>query len=187
MVYKCHCCGKVLKTEIGFKKHFCEYQKRFVEIESHNWMEKWLKMKTVFRIHVKKDRNKEYYDILHSSFYTQFVTFLQWCDKTQIINYTEYLEFLKRKKYPMKQWYNDNVYNEYIKDYLKNELPSLANERSEKYLKDNNITLDNISPNNLYFGLLSGNISNKYLKYKNVDVTKILDNGQLKDLKDLLV
>lgn len=187
MTFKCHCCGKAFKTETGFKKHFCEYQKRFVEIESHCWYDKWLKMKTIYKIRVKKDKNKEYYDIIHAPYYNQFTLFLKWCDKNGIINYPEYLEYLKRKNYPMKSWANDMVYNEYVKEYIRNELPALANERSEKYLKDNNVTLETITPNGLYFGLLSGLISNKYLKYKNIDVTKILDKGQLKDLKELLV
>lgn len=187
MTFKCHCCGKVLKTESGFKKHFCEYQKRFVEIESHGWFDKWMKMKTIYKIRVKKDKNKEYYDIIHAPYYNQFVTFLTWCDNTHVIDYPAYLEFLKKKNYPMKQWAVDKVYNEFVKDYVKNELPALANERSERYLKDNGVSLNTITPNGLYFGLLSGLISSKYLKYKNFDVTHVLDKGQLKDLKELLV
>lgn len=187
MTFKCHCCGKVLKTESGFKKHFCEFQKRFLEIENHGWFNKWLKMKTIFKIKVKKNKNDEYYNIIHSPFYNQFVLFLKWSDENELFDYTSYLEYLKKKNYPMKMWSNLNVYKEFVKEYIKNELPALAMERSQKYLNSINETLNSITPNRLYFALLNGSISNKYIKQKNFDITKVLDKGQLNDIKDLLV
>lgn len=187
MTFKCHCCGKQFKTETGFKKHFCEYQKRFVEIESNGWYDKWLKMKTIYKIKVNKDKNKEYYSIIHSSYYNQMINFLKWANETDIIDYISYLEYLKKKRYSMKMWNKPSIYKEFVKEYIKNEIPALAIERSKKYLKSINETLETITPNRLYFSLLNGSISNKFIKNEKFDIKRILDNGQLNDLKDLLV
>lgn len=184
--FMCHCCNKTFKTQKGFDKHVCEFQKRFVEIETHQWLKYWLKMKTVFKIKVKKDVNKEYFDIIHAPYYAQFTSFLKWCEEVNVLDYSAYLEYLKLKNYPMKMWADMKIYKEYMKSYIKNELPALANERSEKYLRDNNTSVYSISPNFLYFSLLNGSINNKYLKSKEIDVKKILDKGQLNDLRDLL-
>ncbi len=184
--FKCHCCNKTFKTQKGFDKHVCEFQKRFVEIETHLCLKDWLKMKTIFKIKIRKDVNQEDFDIIHASYYNQFTDFLKWCDDRTIIDYPAYLEYLKKKQYPMKMWGNEEIYKEYLKEYIKNELPAIANERSERYLSNNGLSLESISPNFLYFSLLNGSINNKYLKYKNIDVRNILDKGQLNDVKDLL-
>ena len=93
---------------------------------------------------------------------------------------------LKKKKDPMKMWADEKVYKEYIKEYIHTELPAIANERSERYLKEHNLTIETISPNFLYFSLLNGSINNKYLKYKKINVNDVLDKGQINDLRDLL-
>lgn len=186
-MYKCHCCGKELKTEAGFKKHFCKFQQRFIEIETNNWYPLWLKFKTIFKIKTLKNTNKEYFSFIHSPIYTNIINFFKWANSSNIIDVSSYMQYLKDKQYPIKDWCNDNLYREYLKKYLTDELPMIAVDRAKTYLKNNNTDIKTISPNNLYFSILSGNISNKYLKYANINVKDILDNGQYNDVKDLLV
>jgi len=184
-MYKCHCCGKELKTEAGFKKHFCKFQQRFIEVETNNWYPYWLLFKTVFNIKTKKDTTKEYYDFIHSPFYKDISAFFSWATSSQILDMRSYMKYLRENRHPIKTWCNDILYKDYLKKYIANELPLIAIDRSKKYLKDNNI--NELSQNTLYFGILSGNISNKYLKSINIDSKNILDAKQYNDVKDLLV
>lgn len=184
--FKCHCCGKVFKTEAGFNKHFCEYMKRFVEIEQNGWYQYWLKFKTIYRVRVKRNTNDEYYSFLHSPFYESFAKFMRHLQSNEIIDYGAFLEYTLKMNIPIKDWCNPMVYRNFVSDYIHNELNSLAIERSKKYLVDNNLNIENITSNRLYFSILSGMINNKYLKSIGVDVSKILDPKQLNDVKDLL-
>ena len=184
--FKCHCCGKVFKTETGFNKHFCSYMKRFVEIEQNGWYQYWLKFKTVYKIKVKKTQNEEYYVFIHSPFYESFVKFMNYVRTIEMIDYSSFLEYTKKKNIPIKDWCNPSVYKCFVSDYIHSELESLAIDRSKKYLADNNLNIENITQNRLYFSILSGMINNKYLKSIGIDVRKILDPSQLNDVKDLL-
>lgn len=184
--FKCHCCGKIFKTETGFNKHFCEYMKRFVEIEQNSWYKYWLKFKTVYKIKVKKNKNDEYYAFIHSPFYESFAKFMRYVKNIEMIDYSSFIEYTLKKNIPIKNWCNPDVYKKFVLDYIHNELESLAIDRSKKYLSDNNLNIENITSNRLYFSILSGMINNKYLKSINIDVTKILDPNQLNDVKDLL-
>ena len=187
MVFKCHCCGKEFKTEGGFKKHFCKYQQRFITIEENNWYPLWIQFKRIFKMSMKKDTNKEYYEFTHFKFYNDLTAFFSWIKISSIIDVNEYMDYLKRHRHPIKNWCNDLTYKAFIKEFIVSELPAIAIDRSKKYLKDNNLDITSITQNNLYFGILSGNISNKFLTHIGIDARKILDAGQYNDVKDLLV
>lgn len=184
--FKCHCCGKVFKTEAGFNKHFCNYMKRFVEIEQNGWFSYWLKFKTIYNVRVKKNKNDEYYSFIHSSFYESFAKFMRYVQSNEMIDYGAFLEFTMKMNIPIKEWCNPVIYRRFVSDYIHNELPSLAEERSKKYIADNNLNIETMTQNRLYFSILTGMINNKYLKSIGIDVRKILDPGQLNDVRDLL-
>lgn len=187
MTYKCVCCGKEYKTEKGLNNHHCKYQDRFTLVEQHHWFKKWLIFKTVYKLKVKKDLGQEYIDFLKFTSFNELTKFFQWTEDVNIIDFNTYMTFVKDRNYPLKFWSSDKTYRWFLEDYLKKEPLTLACERSKKYLDSNGLSLDDLTQNRLYFSLLTGVISNKFLVKNCIDVRKLLDLKQINDLGKLLV
>ena len=184
--FQCKFCGKEYKSDRTFQKHKCPQMERFMYVTSRNYLNMWKELKTVYKIKYKDEPDNPYFDMINSKLYNQVVKFFDWCKDMDINHVKDYLEYLKKKNIPATMWGKSSTYNNYIKNMIHNEHPLLAKERTEKYLKENNVTLETITPNFLYFSLLNGSISNKYLKNIGFDVRKVLDNKQFFDVKDFL-
>ena len=185
-IFKCKFCGKEYKSEKTFMKHKCAKMKRFMYVVNHNYLNYWRELKTAYNIKYKEDRENPYYDMINSKLYNQIIVLFDWCAEMGISHIKDYCEYTKRMNIPISLWCKALTYHKYLQEMLASEHPLLAKERSEKFLKDNNVSLDTITQNFLYFSLLNGSISNKYLKSKGFDVKKFLDNKQISDLRDFL-
>lgn len=182
MVYKCQYCGKTYKTEKGFSNHKCEYKDRYESLSTQDYFTLWLAFKTVNKLTVNKDIEKEKMSFIASSQYKQFAQFSQWCKNVGMINVVSYLQYINRFNVPYKFWCSDINYRNFLDSYINSELNSIAIDRSEQFLKNNGLNIDEISSNRLYLLMLSGQISKKYLKHIGFNYSKYLDSGQLKDL-----
>lgn len=182
MIYKCSYCGKTYKTEKGFSNHKCEYKDRYESLSTKDYFTLWLTFKTINRLSVNKDIEKEKRAFITSAQYKQFVNFSEWCQNVGMINVVSYFQYLKQFVIPLKFWCNDTTYRNFLDSYINSELTSIAIDRSELYLKNNNLNIESISSNRLYLLLLSGQVSKKYLNHIGFDYVKYLDSGQIKDL-----
>ena len=186
MTYACPFCSKEYKSEKLFKKHTCKQMERFDYCSKKNYLKHWDILKTIYKIKYKKNYfNNPYFDLINSKVYNQAIKFFDFCELYNIEDIRPYLEYANLMHIPLYMCNNNQTYSNFIKWRNVNEHPLLAKERTEKYLSDNNISLNTISQNRLYFGILSGNISSKYLKNIGFDVTKILDNKQLQDISKI--
>lgn len=185
MVYKCQYCGKTYKTEKGFSNHKCEYKDRYESLSTQDYFALWLAFKTVNKLSVNKDVEREKMAFISSSHYKQFVIFSQWCHSIGMLDAVAYFEYLKKYNIPYKLWCSDGSYRKYLILYINSELQPLAIDRSKKFLQDNNLDINTISSNRLYLLMLSGRISKKYLNSINFNYRMYLDRGQLQDLGEL--
>ena len=185
-IYQCIFCGKKYKKEKSFQKHSCIQLQRFMYCKEKDYLKYWKMFKTVYKINYKENPDNMYYDMINSKIYNDIISFFDWCEFNKIKDVKEYMEFTKLKNIPSKMWKSNNTYTQYIKYKVQTEHPLIAKERTEKFLKENNVSLNNISQNFLYFSILNGDISCKYLKNIGFDVRSVLDSKQLQDIRELL-
>lgn len=186
MIYKCQCCNKSYKTEKGFNNHICENKRRYDSLINTNHFTYWLIFKTVYKISINKDIEKEKINFISSAQYKAFIKFVNWCNDIQVLDINSYFEYLKKYNIPLKLWCNDGFYKKYLSEYIKNEPLANAIERSLTSLKIYDVSIETISQNRLFLLLLSGQISVKYLNSIGYPYRQILDVGQLKELETLL-
>lgn len=188
MTYQCKYCGKVYKTEKGLFKHesSCPILDRYTYLNNSKCFQRWLMFKTVSKLKVNKDIEKEKENFIYSPLYKHIEKFSKWCDDMEMFDERAYLEYVINFNVPVYKWCNDRFYERFIINYINNELPSIAIERSKKYLQSLGLTLETISANRLYMLLLSGKISKKYLQFCNFNANMRLDGGQIKILGNLI-
>lgn len=188
-MFKCEFCNKQFKTENGYKKHLCEKKNRYI-----NFNQSAYNIYKLFLIYSKTkmpvDVEKNKMNFISSKLYNEFVNIAKWVNDIQCINVDAYIKFLIKESVLLKDWTNSKNYHCFLFEYLRNELSSNAIDRSEKYLKSINETIETISPYDLYTALYFGKISIHYIKKYNVDYKNIIDividNSELRQLEFFL-
>ena len=176
MEFICKYCGKKFKTEKGFQKHHCEKMERW---NNFNWLG-YLAFNMFSKsnhIKIYKDDEKQKMNFIQSHYYKEFDKFGKWVLEMNVIDIPEYIKYLIKFAVPIKEWYCEKTLRWFLCCYLRTESMASAIQRSEKYLQDNNITLETISSSRLYLALRNGFISNKFLLKNNFDYKQILRNN----------
>lgn len=182
---KCKYCKKTFKSENWYNKHKCKYMFRKEMIDNTQIFKVWMMFKTIFKIKVNKDLNKEEENFIKSDLYNKFFNFYKWACEIEIFDIYAYILYLKEYNIPLRLWNSDRYYKLFLSKYVKEENLTISIERCEKNLKKNNLSLETITQNRLYMMLYYGLLTKKYLDYKNYNYKNILDTKQLEDLKDL--
>ena len=96
--------------------------------------------------------------------------------------------YLLGNKISINKWCEEEHLINFLYDWLYYEDENHAIKRSEKWLDDRGLLLQTISPNRLFLALKYGNISIKYVKYKNFDWENKVDceSDELTSLKYFL-
>jgi len=184
MPYTCKFCGKTLKTAKGFQQHYCEKMSRY-----HNF--NWLGF-MVFDMFNKKHfiRMPEQQELrrmkfINSRYYKDFTSFANWMTETNVVSPVDYVNYILGNELPINQWKDDRTVRSFLYQYLRQEPLASAIHRSEKYLTENKVCLENISQGRLLLGLQTGHISLKYLKYKNFNYMSYLNGINQNELNQL--
>lgn len=175
MEYICKFCGKQFKTEKGFQKHHCEKMDRW---NNFNWFGflafNMFSKSNHIKIYDSEEEQK--LNFIKSKYYKEFDKFGKWLLEMNVIDVPSYIKYLIKFVIPIHQWCSEKILRCFLYDYLRTEPISCAIVRSEKYLQEHNVSLDNISSGRLYIALKNGFISNRYLQTKNFDYRNLLKN-----------
>lgn len=184
---KCELCKKEFKTERGLLNHKCQIKDRVTYIQENHLLPLWKIYKEVYYINFKQTDELETLDFATSPMYKKFVDFINWALSIRMLDFKEYIIYMSQTKTPLYKWVSEDLYRWFLVEYLRQESILKASSRSELYLKQCGYTLDTVASNRLYQMMLSGEVSNKYLRYKHVDINNVLDSGQLRLLGQLAV
>lgn len=119
MTHKCQYCKKDFVKESSLAVHVCEQKKRRQE-RSERGVE--LGFQAYIRFYEMSQgsaRLKTYDDFCESSYYRAFVKFGRYCVSTKTINPRQFLEWLLKNNKKIDRWPSDQIYTEYLLDYLK--------------------------------------------------------------------
>lgn len=167
MTFQCEYCKKQFARETSIEVHMCEPKRRRltktergVELGFQAYIRFYETMQGSAKL-------KTYDDFCESAYYKAFVKFGRYCVSTKTINPKQYMEWLLKHQKKIDRWASDQLYTEYLLDYLKVENVSDALSRaieysidwSEKQSAPAHDCLRYGNSNALCYAIVTGNIS----------------------------
>lgn len=136
MTFQCEYCKKQFARETSIEVHMCEPKRRRltktergVELGFQAYIRFYETMQGSAKL-------KTYDDFCESAYYKAFVKFGRYCVSTKTINPKQYMEWLLKHQKKIDRWASDQLYTEYLLDYLKVENVSDALSRAIEYSID---------------------------------------------------
>lgn len=129
MSFTCAYCKKSFVKENTLSKHVCERKRRFQQ-EKEIGVQWGLQAYVMFVTTTQKTRCPGYEDFVNSNYYTAFVKYGRYCHALHCVNFAKFTEFLLKTNRRLDNWCNDNIYNEWLTEYLRRENVQDALERS---------------------------------------------------------
>lgn len=136
MTFQCEYCKKQFARETSIEVHMCEPKRRRLD-KNERGVE--LGFQAYIRFYETMQGSaklKTYDDFCESAYYKAFVKFGRYCVSTKTINPKQFMEWLLKHQKKIDKWASDQLYTEYLLDYLKVENVSDALSRAIEYSID---------------------------------------------------
>jgi hypothetical protein len=117
--FVCEYCDKAFVREESIAAHMCETKRRYHE-RNEPGVRIALQAYLKFYEHAGS-RNKTYDDFARSSYYRAFVKFGRYCVDINAINPTQFMTWLLKNNKKIDRWCSDQLYTEYLTEYLQYE------------------------------------------------------------------
>jgi hypothetical protein len=168
--YNCEFCSKSFKKEISLINHNCEKKRRWFskdEPVSRMAFIAWSRFYELSQYQKGVNVKSEFKEFINSKFYIGFNKFAHYMIDINVINPTNFIDFVIKSNTPLKTWSTDIMYQQYIIEYIKKESAEKALERmiplmrqwSEIYNTPWTDFFRKISPNLAISWISSGRIS----------------------------
>ena len=133
---QCQYCKKQFARETSIAVHMCEPKRRRLN-KTERGVE--LGFQAYIRFYETMQGSaklKTHDDFCESAYYKAFVKFGRYCVSTKTINPKQFMEWLLKHQKKIDRWASDQLYTEYLLDYLKVENVSDALSRAIEYSID---------------------------------------------------
>ena len=137
MSFECKYCKKKFVKETTLMSHMCEQKRRnLAKDDKQNRIayQLWLQYRRLSMANVKHD--KPYEEFAENKYFTGFMKLAKRIIDLNIKPPEDFLKFIVMNSVKMHDWCKDFVYEEYIKNMLKNESVDRAVERSILHMKE---------------------------------------------------
>lgn len=127
--YHCEFCKSGFMRESTLLTHQCEQKRRHMlkdDISSRMAFMAYLRWYEV----IQRDKNRSFRDFCSSEFYIGFMKFGHFLMKIKPINSKQFVDFIITKNIRLDKWCDDNMYYDFVSDFVKRESPEDALERS---------------------------------------------------------
>jgi hypothetical protein len=117
--FVCEFCKKEFVREESIAVHTCETKRRYHEKNTPGVriaLQAYLKF-----YEYSGTKNKTFDDFVRSSYYRAFVKFGSYCVSINAINPTQFMSWLLKNNKKIDRWCSDQLYTEYLIEYLKYE------------------------------------------------------------------
>ena len=164
--YKCKYCEREFARESTLDVHVCEQKKRFQhKNDSGNRIgfQNYLKF---YEVTQGSAKTKTFDDFATSAYYKAFVKYGNYCVNSKVINITRYTEWLLKNNKKIDHWHHDNLYEEFLHEYLFRENSSDALTRALQ--------------NSIEWAKQTGNPSEHFLRFGNPNqICHLIQSGQI--------
>jgi hypothetical protein len=151
--HRCHYCDKTFQREASLAVHVCEQKRRYHE-RNEPGVRIGLQAYLKFYEH-SGSKNKMFDDFAKSSYYRAFVKFGRYCVGIGAISPVQFMSWLLKNNKKIDRWCSDQLYTEYLAEYLKYEAVEDALTRA---------LLESIA-----WGNETGNPDRDFLRYGNIN------------------
>jgi len=118
--FVCEFCEKAFAREESIAVHMCEPKRRHQE-RNEPGVRIGLQAYLKFYEHAQRSVNKTFDDFAKSAYYRAFVKFGRYCVEIAAINPTQFMTWLLKNNKKIDRWCSDQLYTEYLIEYLKYE------------------------------------------------------------------
>ena len=119
MIFKCDFCHKEFARETSIAVHMCEPKRRRQEKDDRGVQLGFQAYIRFYETMQGSARNKTYDDFCDSAYYKAFTKFGRYCVSTRAVNPGQYMNWLLKNQKKIDRWASDQLYTEYLVDYLK--------------------------------------------------------------------
>ena len=133
MTFTCGYCDKTFSRESSIEVHMCEPKRRRLQRDDRGVQ---LGLQAYVRFYETMQgsaKNKTFDDFETSSYYRAFVKFGHYCVNTRVINPERFMAWLLKQQKKIDKWCSDQIYTEYLVNYLTLEAVDDALARAMEY------------------------------------------------------
>jgi hypothetical protein len=133
MSFVCGHCDKTFLRESSIEVHMCEPKRRRLQRGDRGVQ---LALQAYVRFYETMQgsaKNKTFDDFETSSYYRAFVKFGHYCVNTRVINPERFMAWLLKQQKKIDKWCSDQIYTEYLVNYLTLEAVDDALARAMEY------------------------------------------------------
>ena len=133
MTFTCGYCDKTFARESSIEVHMCEPKRRRLQRDDRGVQ---LGLQAYVRFYETMQgsaKNKTFDDFETSSYYRAFVKFGHYCVNTRVINPERFMAWLLKQQKKIDKWCSDQIYTEYLTNYLTLEAVDDALARAMEY------------------------------------------------------
>lgn len=133
MTFTCGYCDKTFARESSIEVHMCEPKRRRLQRNDRGVQ---LGLQAYVRFYETMQgsaKNKTFDDFESSSYYRAFVKFGHYCVNTRVINPERFMAWLLKHQKKIDKWCSDQIYTEYLTNYLTLEAVDDALARAMEY------------------------------------------------------
>lgn len=131
--FVCEFCKKEFARETSMAVHMCEPKRRWQERDERGVQLGLQAYLEFYRHQQGSARLKTFQDFADSAYYRAFVKFGRYCVDTRVINPSQFMSWLLKHNKKIDRWCSDQLYTEYLVEYVQVEAAADALERAMEY------------------------------------------------------
>ena len=128
--HTCAYCGREFSRPSSLEVHLCEQKRRNNERDERGVQIGYRAFIRFYEITQGSAKLKTWDDFVRIPYYKAFVKFGRYCTGTRVIEAEQYLEWLLQTNKKLDHWCKDSLYDEFLIQYLRQELPIPAIKRA---------------------------------------------------------
>lgn len=128
--YGCEFCGRTFVRETTVLKHICEYKHRWQEKDKPGNRIAYQLFLQFMKQNSAAKKPKPYEEFIKSPYYIAFIKFGIYCIDVKCLNPSRFIDWLVKNKIKIDDWCSDQVYTNFLCEYMRVEDPLDAISRS---------------------------------------------------------
>lgn len=134
--FVCEYCRKEFARETTIAAHMCEPKRRYMSRHERGVQVGFQAFVRFYQIAAGSRQPKTFDDFVKSAYYRAFVKFGRYCVDIRAVNPQRFIEWLLKHNKKLDYWCSDQLYTEYLVDYLQVESVEDALARAVEYSMD---------------------------------------------------
>lgn len=127
--YKCQYCGKSYRKESTLAAHLCEPKRRYQQEKEVGVQLGFQAYLRFYELSQGSAKLKTYKNCVESPYYSAFIKFGRHSQAVRCVNFTSFTDWLLKNNKKLDHWTKEELYLEWLYQYMRNESVSDALER----------------------------------------------------------